>query len=123
MNNDFFKKIFIEQINQSKDDHFFPIKIHLIFNFKETNHLEFIAKINNNELNDLISDIIYYKKQVDKETLFSLMNQEHLVLALSNQYFEISELSQFVKNKKIYHHLLDYKYSNHQNKSSKKQKI
>ena len=123
MNNDFFKKFFIEQINQSKEDHFFSIKVHLLFNFKEINQYEFIQKINKNELNHLISDIIYYKKQVDKETLFSLMSQEHLVLALSNQYFELNELSQFVKDKKIYHHILDSKYSHVENKNTKKVKI
>lgn len=123
MNNNFFKKNFIEQINQSKEDHFFSIKVHLLFNFKEINQYEFIQKINKNELNHLISDIIYYKKQVDKETLFSLMNQEHLVLALSNQYFELNELSQFIKDKKIYHHILDSKYSHVENKNTKKVKI
>lgn len=123
MTNDFFKNVFLEQLNQSKEDHFFSIKVHLIFNFQETNHMDFVHKINKIELNNLISDIIYYKKNVNKKTLFSLMNQEHLVLALSNQFFELNELSHFIKDKKIYHHLLDHKYSNSHNKYSKKQKI
>lgn len=123
MNDSYFKPILINELNNSKDDHFFAIKVHLIFNFSETSHFDFSHKINKIELNNLISDIIYQKKQVNKHTLFSLMNPEHLVLALSNQYFELSELSQFISDKKIYHHLLDVKFSNNNNSSTKKPKI
>lgn len=113
---DFFTNNFIFTLSESRPEDFFNLKINLLFYFPQFCPESFKKNLNPDELNQFIIQIISQKKSVDKHLLFQLMNKEHLILAITNQYFSAQELSSFVENKEILYHLLDYKLSN----SSKK---
>lgn len=100
---------FLSQLSISKNEDFFHIKVNLLFHYPDYCQHSFIEKIDAEQLSLFVTDIISQKQLVDKNILFKIMNKEHLILALHTHYFSIQELSNFITDKKIHYHLLDYK--------------
>lgn len=123
MKNQNLKNTFLSQLSNSHNDHFFNVKINLFFNYPEHCHDSFIDKIDSQQLSLLVTEIISQKKFVNKDMLFKLMSKEHLILAIHNGYFSLSELSSFISDKNIHYHLLNHKLTPHNNLNVKKKKI
>lgn len=100
----------ISQLSNARSEDFFYLKIHLFLQYPQYCPLSLQDKFNPTLLHDFVTDIIAHKKNVNKHLLFKIMDKEHLILAVTNQYFSSEELSSFVQDKKIQYHLLDYKF-------------
>lgn len=111
MNNTKFKDSFISELSKTRTEDFFTLKINLLFQYPQVCPESFQQKLNPEELHKFVTHIIVQKQSVDKQLLFKLMGKEHLILAITNQYFSSEEISSLIQDKEIRYHLLDYKLS------------
>ena len=109
----FIKKIILSQLSNAKNNDFFNVKINIFFHYPEHCLDSFLEKIDSKQLSLLVTEIISEKKIVDKKNLFKIMSKEHLILAICTNYFSVQELSQFITDKNIHYHLLDFKLLPH----------
>lgn len=113
------KNVFISQLSNARSDDFFELKINLFFLYPDSCPVSLHNKFNAQELHSFVTDIISHKKPVDKNLLFKIMDKEHLILAMTNQYFSQQELFSFIQNKEIRYHLFNYKFPDKQTPSTR----
>lgn len=108
---DSLRNTLISQLSNARSEDFFELKINLFFHYPQYCPQSLIDKFNPEALHNFVTHIIAHKKPVDKQLLFKIMGKEHLILAMSNQYFSQDDVSSLIQDKEIRYHLLHHKLS------------
>ena len=112
-------------ISNTSPNDFCNLKLLLYLYYPNTiNCNDLLNNINNDSINKFVIKTITSKdSKIDKQLLFKIMNKEHLILALNNNFFSLNELTDFIQDKTIYYHILDEKIPKTLNTIAKKNKI